>query len=836
MDGAKKMSKKKEKSKEQGPQPKLDKHYNIAETEKKLQDLWTSKEHYKEIYSFDFEDTEKPLFAIDTPPPFTSGILHMGHAYWTSISDLIGRYKRMQGFNVILPQGWDCQGLPTELKVQYKWNIPRTNRKLFREKCREWTQVMIDDMKDSMKKIGYRPDWEEFEYATMDPEYQATVQKTLLQMHEAGDVYVDNFPNMWCTYCGTSIAQAETGYLERKGFMNWVKFPIAGAKDHFIEIATSRPELIPACQAILVHPEDTRYKNFHGKKALIPLLDKEIPIIIDKDVDMEFGTGAVMNCTFGDEQDILWQQRHNLPITAIISPDGVIEKTGLRYDGMLIKDAQREISIDLNKKGFMIKQERIKHRVLCHTERGDCETPMEFLTTKQYMIKIKDFAPDLIKASKKMKWYPSFFLRRATDWIGALEWDWIISRQRLFGTPIPFWSCSDCNEVIAPSENSSFPIDTSTKKPPIEKCPKCGSANIKGTQDICDCWVDSSLTALLITRWYEDPEFAKKWITKTSPALLRLQGHDIIRTWFTYTTFRTLKLTDGLFPYGSVLINGHVLGPDSMKMSKSRDNEVDPRDEIEKFGADAIRQTLLSKKVGSDFPFQWDKAQYGKSFLQKLWSVSRYLSIFIDNIPETKQEYSPIDIWMLSELESARKEITRTLDLYEFHSSLKIIHEFTWSKLCDNYLESVKPIIRSDNLARSSTVKQILKDTLWSILRMLAPFCPHVSEEIYLNMFKDEIGEISIHATEWPAKDKKKYDPEEIKLGALLIEIIALGRQHKANMRIALNEPIRQATITIPKEYRSKIKEHQELIKLPLHIFELKLISGEELAIKLEKE
>ncbi|NHK30600.1 MAG: valine--tRNA ligase, partial [Asgard group archaeon] len=793
------------------------------------------KEHYDEVYSFNFEDNEKPIFGIDTPPPFTSGILHMGHAYWTSLSDLIGRYKRMRGFNVILPQGWDCQGLPTELKVQYKWNIPRSNRKLFREKCREWTQGMIEDMKDSMKQIGYRPDWEEFEYATMDPEYQATVQRSLLQMHEAGDVYVDNFPNMWCTYCGTSIAQAETGYLEKKGFMNWIKFPIVGEKDQFIKIATSRPELIPACQAILVHPSDKRFKNIHGKKALIPLLEKEIPIIIDKDVDMEFGTGAVMNCTFGDEQDIKWQQRHSLPILSIVSPDGFIQNTGLRYDGMLIKDAQREISIDLNKKGYMEKQERIKHRVLCHTERGDCETPIEFLTTKQYMIKIKDFAPDLIEASKKMKWYPKFFLRRATDWIGALEWDWIISRQRLFGTPIPFWSCSDCNEVIPPPKDSDFPIDTSAIPPSVEKCPKCGSTNIKGTQDICDCWVDSSLTALIITKWYENPEFAKKWITKTSPALLRLQGHDIIRTWYTYTTFRTLKLTDGLFPYGNVLINGHVLGPDSMKMSKSRDNEVDPRDGIEKYGADTIRQTLLGKKIGSDFPFQWDKAQYGKSFLQKLWSVSRFISMYIVDIPEVKLKYSPIDQWILSELENIRKEITKTMDVYEFHNSLKILYDFIWNKLCDNYLESVKPILRSDNETRSATVKIVLKEVLWSVLRMLAPFCPHITEAIYLKMFKKTNGKISIHATSWPEKDKQRYDKEKIVIGNELIEIISQIRQEKAALRIALNQPIKSAKITMSEDKITSIKKHKELIELPLHISEITFKKGAKLKIELEK-
>ncbi len=827
------MSKKSKQKQEQGPQPKLEKHYDISGTETRMQDLWAGKEHYEAVYKFDLDDQEKPLFAIDTPPPFTSGLLHMGHAYWCSISDLIGRYKRMRGYNVLLPQGWDCQGLPTELKVQYKWKIPQDDRQLFKAKCYEWTELMIKDMKDVIYKIGYRPDWEAFEYRTMDASYLARVQKSLLQMYDDDLVYLDNFPNMWCTYCGTTIAQAETGYLEKKGFMNWVKFPIKDEKDIFIEIATSRPELIPACQAILLNPKDKRFKKYLGKEALIPLFDRAIPIISDEDVDMEFGTGAVMNCTFGDEQDIKWQQRHNLPITSIVDPDGKIANTGKKYDGMLLKDAQREISIDLKEAGFIEKQERIKHRVLCHTERGDCETPMEFLTTKQFMIKIKEFAPDLIKAAKRQNWYPSFYLRRATDWINALEWDWIISRQRSFGTPIPFWSCADCNKLIAPPKDAEFPIDTSITPSPVDKCPSCGSKNINGTTDVCDVWVDSSLTTLTITKYYEDPEFAKRWITKSSPDILRLQGHDIIRTWYTYTTFRTLKLTDGKLPYGNVLINGHVLGPDSMKMSKSKGNVVDPRDGIEKYGADSIRQTILGKKVGSDFPFQWDKAQYGKSFLQKLWSVSRYLSTFIDDIPTGKNKYSPIDIWILSELEQARKDITESLDKYEIHTALQIIQEFTWKKLCDNYLESVKPFFRSEDIARANTVKRILRHILWTVLRLLAPFCPHITDDIYQKMFMEEFGEISIHANAWPEKDKKKYDSEQAETGSLLIELIAITRQAKATNRIALNEPIKQVTITLPKEKIPLLEPHLNLLKLPLHVSEIKFLDGKELTAKI---
>ncbi|MEA2070394.1 MAG: valine--tRNA ligase, partial [Asgard group archaeon] len=808
------MTQTQKKSEKRKFQPKLEKHYDIAKSEKKMQDLWASKEHYEKVYKFDYKDEKNPLFAIDTPPPFTSGLLHMGHAYWCSISDLVARYKRMRGYNVLLPQGWDCQGLPTELKVQYKWNIPRSNRQLFKEKCKEWTELMIEDMKDVIYKIGYRPDWEEFEYRTMDSEYQTRVQKSLVQMFNEGDIYIDYFPNMWCTYCGTSIAQAETGYLEKSGFLNTIKFPIKGEEDSYIEIATTRPELLPACQALFIHPNDDRFSDYADKKAIIPLFDREIPILKDKDVDKEFGTGAVMCCTFGDEQDIRWQQRYDLPLNCVIAPDGTITNSGKKYDGMEIAEAQREIAFDLIEENYMSDQERIKHRVLCHTERGDCETPLEFLTTKQFMIRLKKYAPMLIKAAKKMNWYPSFYLQRAIDWIDALEWDWIISRQRLFGTPIPFWHCKDCNQIIPPKEDANFPIDTSETLAPIESCPNCGSKNIKGTTDVCDCWVDSSLTALTITKWYEDREFAKKWITSQSEKILRLQGHDIIRTWYTYTTFRTMQLTGGLLPFGNVLINGHVLGPDSVRMSKSRGNVVDPREGIEQYGADAIRQTVLSKKIGSDFPFQWDKAQYGKSFLQKLWSVSRYLSIYFEDIPESRPRYTPIDRWILAELEKLRKEVTEKMDNYEFHASLQLLQEFTWKKLCDNYLESVKPFFRSKNKTRFATVTNILKDILWAILRMLSPFCPHITETIYLKMFKKDVKKISIHACSWPERDTRKHTKKKVELGELLIELIAITRQEKSKQRIALNQPLTKVTLNIPKKHISQVKEHSDLIKL----------------------
>jgi valyl-tRNA synthetase len=297
-----------------------------------------------------------------------------------------------------------------------------------------------------------------------------------------------------------------------------------------------------------------------------------------------------------------------------------------------------------------------------------------------------------------------------------------------------------------------------------------------------------------------------------------------------------MRLTDGLLPYGNVLINGHVLGPDSLKMSKSRGNVVDPRDGIEQFGADAIRQTILGKKVGTDFPFQWDKAQYGKSFLQKLWSVSRYLSIYFDDIPETRPRYSPIDKWILRELEQVRKEVTAALDRYEIHTGLTLLQEFTWKKVCDNYLESVKPFFRSKSKTRFSTVMKILYEVLWAILRMLAPYIPHITEAIYLQMFQEQIGKLSIHATSWPKKSTRRIAKKEATVGEQLIDLIALIRQEKSKMGIALNQPLAEVIVTIPKEQIDNTKKYRKYVKLPLHVKNLTLKPGEEITITIKEK
>ena len=342
--------------------------YDPKEIEPKWQEYWKRPEVYAEVYRFRKEDKTSPVYVIDTPPPFTSGELHMGHAYWNILNDTIARYKRMRGYNVLLPQGWDCQGLPTELKVQYKWGIPKDNRELFREKCREWTELMIQAMKESMTKLGYRPDWEQFEYRTMDLEYWRYVQLTLIMMHEKKLIYRAEFPVHWCPKCETALAQAELGYVEEKAELYYILFP---CEEGELVVATTRPELLPACQALAVHPGDDRYKGFVGKQARVPLFDKKIPILADDAVDPEFGTGVVMICTFGDEQDIRWQQKYGLKIAKVVDERGRMINAG-KYSGMPITDARKAIVEDLEEEGYLKKREEFVHKVLSHTDRPDC--------------------------------------------------------------------------------------------------------------------------------------------------------------------------------------------------------------------------------------------------------------------------------------------------------------------------------------------------------------------------------------------------------------------------------------------------------------------------------
>lgn len=789
----------------------LPKLYEPSKIEPKWQKYWQQPNVYDLVYKF-HKYADKPVFVIDTPPPFTSGELHMGHAYWNMINDSVARYKRMRGYNVILPQGWDCQGLPTELKVQYKLGISRDNEELFIQKCREWTESMIISMKRTMIMLGYRPDWEQFEYRTMDPEYHKNVQLSLLDFYRNGLIYRGEFPVYWCTKCETALAQAEIGYEEKKGVLYYIKFPCGNG---YLEVATTRPELLSACQALLVHPEDERYTNLIGKTAKVPIFENEVRIIADKEVDPKFGTGMVMVCTFGDEQDIKWQQRYNLPIKKVINELGYMMNSS-RYTGFSTSDARKRIVSDLGDANLLSKKENIVHGVLCHTERSDCVSPIEFLVKKQWFIKIKPLKEKMIALSKDMRWIPPYMNQRLIDWINSIEWDWLISRQRLFGTPLPFWYCENCGQIF-PSNEKQLPVDPKKAEPPIKKCSKCGSAEIKPEKDVCDCWVDSSITPLIISGFFDD----KRHFASTYPANVREQGHDIIRTWLFYTIFRCTALT-GKAPFKEVLINGHILGPDGYKMSKSKGNVVDPKEKLGEYGSDALRLALLSLTIGSDFPFKWESAQFEKGFLQKYWSASRFAQTFLNGYTtsiEDEKQLRTIDLWIITKFVKVTKEATQAFDDYRFDDGIKLIVNYFWHDFCDQYLEAIKYRLYSEeNEVDKKAVKYTLFTILWNTTLILAPLCPHITEEIYNILFSNLIKTASVHALNWPSIDVIPFDENEERKGENLVKIIAQIRLKKSSARKPLAATIDKLTIKALGDITEIVKEFEEDIKQILHI------------------
>jgi valyl-tRNA synthetase len=780
----------------------MQKTYNPKEVEKKWQEKWRE----ENLYKFN-PNSKKPIYSIDTPPPFTSGTLHLGHIYNHVWIDLVARYKRMKGFEVYLPQGFDCHGLPTELKVENELKVDRRNREKFLEECVKWTHKAISKMKKQFDSIGYSSDWD-YTYKTMDSEYKKVVQKTLLDFHKRGLLYREKHPVLWCPNCETALAKAEVGYVEKEGKLYYINLDVIShdsknAEKEKLTIATTRPEMMPSCVAIFVNPEDKRYKKFVGKKVLLPIFKREVPILADKEVDTEFGTGVVYLCTYGDEQDIRWQKEYSLPVIISINSDGTLNEKAGKYEGLSLEEARKEIVNDLQKEGKIKKIESFKHSVLSHTERESCKTPIEFLPLDQWFIKVRDFIDDIIKISKEMNWYPEYMLQRLIDWSNAMDWDWIISRQRIFGTPIPFWIC-ECGEVI-PAKEEELPIDP---RGTFRECKKCGFKKAIGEEDVCDCWVDSSVTPLIISKWNLDEKFFKK----TYPSSLRPQGYEIIRTWAFYTIFRNLILT-GRGCFKDLLINGMLRGDDGRKMSKSLGNVISPEEPLEKYSADALRQWASLGSLGDDYPFSFEECSHSQSFLTKFWNISRFIETHLEDFDENDErdevELREVDKWILSKLQCLIKECTKNLDNYVFNIPLERIRSFIWHDFADNYLELVKHRLYKPKVYGGSSrraAQYTLYKVIQNILKLLAPFTPHICEEIWGNLFLNEKGKY-VTLEKWPEIERNLINKEAEEIGELTKEILAKIRKYKSENSISLGKELDKVKILINEKYRDNLKK-----------------------------
>jgi len=755
-----------------------------------MEERWQRRWEEMGIYRFDWNDHSRPVFTIDTPPPYPSGDFHMGNALNHTYFDILARYKRMRGHNVLFPQGFDCHGLPTEVETEEHYNIKKTDvpPQEFIKLCNQFVDKYINIMRTAIRRLGCSIDWTT-EYQTRNPDYWRKTQLSFIRLHKKGDIYQGTHPINWCPRCETAIADAEVEYTTKQGTLHTIEFQLEDGQH--LPIATTRPELLSSCVTVAVHPDDQRYQQHIGKTIKVPTTNKTVKIITDELVDPKFGTGIVMICTYGDKADVKAVKSRQLQAIMSIDEMGKMTDKAGKYANLTIFEAKQVILTDLKEQGLLEKSEPHPQEVgTCWR----CHTPIEILERKQWFMKTLKFTPKIEETANQVTWYPPYMKTRLTDWARSLDWDWVISRQRIFATPIPIWHCKKCQETIL-AEEDWLPIDPRKDSPKLEKCPKCGSKTFMPETDVLDTWFDSSITCAVHAGWPDKPDWKKRF-----PADVHPSGTDIIRTWAYYLMVRHLALFNQT-PYKSCLINGMVLGTDGRMMHKSLGNYVATPEVFNKYGADAARQwAATGGTTGSDIPFRWPDVEYAWRFQIKLWNAARFTSLALKDYTPTEEEpdLQLLDRWLLSKLERATVLATAALEQCQFNTATEEIRNFTWHQLCDQYLEAIKHRLYNPETygeAKRKAAQYTLYTALYRTLQLLAPIAPHTTEEIHQHLYATDKQHPSIHTTPWPTPDEATIDEEAEKYGDLAIAVIAEIRREKAEKNLPLNTPIKQLTI-----------------------------------------
>jgi valyl-tRNA synthetase len=753
--------------------------YNPKEAEKKWQEYWEK----NNIYKFD-PDSDKEIYSIDTPPPTLSGSMHIGHSFSYSQTDFIARFQRMNGKNVFYPFGTDDNGIATERLMEKMNKIKATSmsRPEFTQLCLTTLEKIRPDFVQDWKNLAISCDFSIF-YSTINDHCRRISQKSFIDLYKAGREYRKDAPALYCPECQTAVSQVECDDKDIDSFFNEVIFKI---EDEDVIIATTRPEYLPACVAVFYHPEDKRYQKYEGKKAKVPLFDFEVPILADKRVDPEKGTGIVMCCTFGDQTDMEWYYAYNLELKTLLTKDGKITDIGKKYAGMKVHDARKEIIEELKGTGLLIKQTKITHPVKTHER---CGTEIEIIHSKQWFIKYLDLKEEILDWGAKLNWYPKHMKIRYDNWIKGLQWDWLISRQRFHGITFPVWYCKECDEVILADE-SQLPIDPMKDMPLTKKCPKCGCTEFIPEKDVFDTWATSSLTPQITIELMKGTNA----YDKLYPMTIRPQAHDIITFWLFNTVVKS-QLHSNINPWRDVVISGHALDPNRNKMSKSKGNTIKPQEMVEKYSADALRYWAAGSKLGDDLPFQEKDLITGMKTITKLWNVSKFALNHLEGYKNKKPEKTEaIDRWMLSKLNRMIKESTETFARYEYSRTKSEVDKFFWQILCDNYLEFIKHRLYNPTEYPEDAV-QSAKYTLYKVvlasIKLFAPIMPHITEEIYHLQFSKHEHCNSIHLSHWPTYDANLIDKKAEKVGDLVVYAATQARKAKSEKALSLKAPIK---------------------------------------------
>ena len=760
----------------------LMKSYQSSVNEVQLQSRWEE----MDLYHFSGMG-DRPVYSIDTPPATVSGHLHLGHLYSYSQTDFLARFWRMNGYDVFYPMGFDDNGLPTERLVERTIGVDahELDREAFRQKCMEVSEEFEKEYQRIWQRIGLSIDWRHT-YRTIDEDTVKISQASFLDLHQKGYLNRELAPCIWCPECETALAQADLNDIEREKMFYTLSFHLEDGG--VLPIATTRPELLSACVAVFIHPSDTNRKHLLGEKVRVPLFGQQVRIYEDPGVDQSKGTGVVMCCTFGDTADIQWWRIHNLPLKVVINGDGHLTEQAGRFAGMHVDQARNAIIKALYDEGLILDQHTIDQSVRVHER---CDTPIEFLVTKQWFIKILEYKADLIKAADRIHWVPEHMKIRYLQWVENLNWDWLISRQRFFGVPFPVWYCAECGKTIV-ADAGQLPVDPSCDQP-LSQCP-CGSDKFIPEQDVMDTWATSSMTPQIACEWLTD----KGLYQKTFPMTLRPQAHEIIRTWAFYTIVKSMYHFQEI-PWANVAISGWGLAPAGTgKISKSRGGgPVSPDEMIQRYSADAVRYWAASTGLGKDSIISEEKIRAGSRLVTKIWNVARFSEKFLRGYhpPQTFEALFPIDRWILSRLQRVVNVSTEAFQGYDYATALAETEAFFWNDLADNYLEMIKYRLYGETSEGMEAARYSLYHILLNVLRLFAPILPHVTDHIFQDLFSEDEKRVSIHLDPWPGKAVFKTDEEWEGFGDLMVKVVTAVRRYKSENHLPLSTELNELYI-----------------------------------------
>ncbi len=779
--------------------------YNTAETEQKWQNFW------QELGLYKWDDTvaKSDSFIIDTPPPTVSGSLHMGHVFSYTQTDFIARYQRMKGKNVFYPMGFDDNGLPTERLVEKVMKIRGAN--LGRDEFQKICHTVVDESEKEFyslfNSIALSVDWTQ-KYQTISNSTQKISQMSFMDMLDKDDVYRKLQPTLWDPIDRTALAQADIVDKEIPGKMYDIGFYTENGKQ--LVIATTRPELIPACVAVMYNGQDVRYKDLKDAFAITPIFGVKVPFIADDGVDIEKGTGLVMCCTYGDTTDVDWWRKYNLPTRVILDKAGkldlksklneyvhtpMLEQACGMLDGLKVNEAREKIIEILNSLNLILAEKEVLKMVKCAERSG---APLEILVTPQWFVKILDKKKQFLEKSAQCNWYPKYMKVRLDNWIDGLNWDWCISRQRFFGVPIPVWYSKRAGEegkVIVP-RIQDLPVD------PLKDLPHGYSKDeVTGDSDVMDTWATSSVSPQINSQAINE-KYASDFIRhqKLFPADLRPQAHEIIRTWTFYTIVKSFLHQDTV-PWKNIMLSGWCLAEDKTKMSKSKGNIVTPIGLIKEKGSDIVRYWASTSKLGVDIAYSEEVFKIGKKLVNKLWNASKFVALNISDIDYSNLDISLVehktDLWLLSQLHKAVRVATEEFEVFEYCNARVAIEDFFWKDFCDNYLEIVKVRIydqENSDPAGKESAKVTVAFVLEILLRLFAPFMPHVTEELYSIIFGNDKQSIHSKGT-WPKYLLIPVNEYSVKIGNDIVEVLDVVRKVKAEQQLSLKVPIDKIVI-----------------------------------------